>query len=252
MLCITKSRTQLSNWTELNWRLYMQVKRVNPGFSLQEKNFFLLFDFVSKWDWYSTYCNDNFMMYVRLVTLNTLESIISQYKTRKKTTTFKSNGSWTSLVVQWLRLHTSSAGGMGSIPGRGAKSYMPQLKNLYAATKVWKKELVAPLCLTLRIPWTATHQAPLFMEFSRQEYWTGLPFPTPGNLPNPRFEPKSPTLQADSFFFFFLVWILLFILMILRFSHVFACISQKLISISCWVVFHHMDISPFVYSLIFG
>ena len=42
----------------------------------------------------------------------------------------------TSLVVLWLRIHTSNAGGMGSVPGQGAESYMPQLKNLYAATKV--------------------------------------------------------------------------------------------------------------------
>ena len=41
-------------------------------------------------------------------------------------------------------------------------------------------------------------QAPLSMEFSRQEYWSGLPFPSPGYLPNPQIEPKSPTLQADS------------------------------------------------------
>ena len=37
------------------------------------------------------------------------------------------------------------------------------------------------------------------MEFSRQEYWTGLPFPSPGDLPDPGIEPVSPTLQADSF-----------------------------------------------------
>jgi len=36
------------------------------------------------------------------------------------------------------------------------------------------------------------------MEFSRQEYWSGLPFPSPGDLPNPAIEPESPTLQADS------------------------------------------------------
>ena len=41
-------------------------------------------------------------------------------------------------------------------------------------------------------------QAPLFMEFSRQEYCSGLPFPSPGDLPNPGIEPGSPTLQADS------------------------------------------------------
>ena len=40
-------------------------------------------------------------------------------------------------------------------------------------------------------------QAPLSMEFSRQEYWSGLPFPSPGDLPNPGIELRSPTLQAD-------------------------------------------------------
>ena len=39
--------------------------------------------------------------------------------------------------------------------------------------------------------WTVTHQAPLFMEFSGQEYWSGLPFPTPGNLSIPGIEPAS-------------------------------------------------------------
>ena len=47
-------------------------------------------------------------------------------------------------------------------------------------------------------PWTVAHQAPPSMEFSRQEYWSGLPFPSPGNLPNPGFEPGSPALRADS------------------------------------------------------
>ena len=47
------------------------------------------------------------------------------------------------------------------------------------------------------IPWMATHQAPLSMGFSRQGYWSGLPFPSPGDLPNPRIEPRSPALQAD-------------------------------------------------------
>ena len=41
-------------------------------------------------------------------------------------------------------------------------------------------------------------QAPLSMEFSRQEYWSGLPFPTPGDLPDPGIELESPALQADS------------------------------------------------------
>ena len=46
--------------------------------------------------------------------------------------------------------------------------------------------------------WTVAHQAPLSMEFSRQEYWSGLPCPSLGDLPDPGMEPRSPTLQADT------------------------------------------------------
>ena len=47
-------------------------------------------------------------------------------------------------------------------------------------------------------PWTVAYQAPQSMEFPRQEYWNGLPFPSPGDLPDPGIEPRSPTLQADA------------------------------------------------------
>ena len=47
-------------------------------------------------------------------------------------------------------------------------------------------------------PWTVAHQAPPSMGFSRQDYWSGLPFPSPGDLPNPGTEPRSPALQADT------------------------------------------------------
>ena len=47
-------------------------------------------------------------------------------------------------------------------------------------------------------PRTVARQAPLSMGFSRQEYWSGLPFPSPGDLPNPGIEPGSPALQADA------------------------------------------------------
>ena len=43
-------------------------------------------------------------------------------------------------------------------------------------------------------PWTVAYQAPLSMGFSRQEYWSGLPFPSPGDLPNPGIKPRSPVL----------------------------------------------------------
>ena len=50
----------------------------------------------------------------------------------------------------------------------------------------------------LATPWTAAHQAPPSMGFSRQQYWSGLPFPSTGDLPDPGLKPRSPTLQVDS------------------------------------------------------
>ena len=47
-------------------------------------------------------------------------------------------------------------------------------------------------------PWTVAHQAPPFMGFFRKEYWSGLPYPSPGDLPDPGIEPRSPTLQANA------------------------------------------------------
>ena len=47
-------------------------------------------------------------------------------------------------------------------------------------------------------PWTVAHQAPPSMEFCRQDYWSGLPFPSPGDLPDPMIEPGCPTLRADA------------------------------------------------------
>ena len=50
----------------------------------------------------------------------------------------------------------------------------------------------------LMTPWTAAHPAPLSMRFFRQGYWSGLPFPAPGDLSNPGIKPRSPALQAES------------------------------------------------------
>ena len=61
--------------------------------------------------------------------------------------------------------------------------------------------LIAKLYLTFVTPGTVAHQAPLSMGFSRQENWRGLPFPSPGYLPDPGIEPSSrvaPALQANS------------------------------------------------------
>ena len=66
---------------------------------------------------------------------------------------------------------------------------------------MYLKNTVSSVCSVVpdsETPWTAAHQAPLSMRFSRQGYWSGLPFPSPGDLPNAGIEPRSPTLQADS------------------------------------------------------
>ena len=54
-------------------------------------------------------------------------------------------------------------------------------------------------CVRLFVtPWTVTYQVPPSMGFSRQKHWSGLPFPSPGDLPDPGIEPRSLALQADS------------------------------------------------------
>ena len=59
------------------------------------------------------------------------------------------------------------------------------------------RTLVTHLCLTLCDPMTVALQAPLSREFSQQEHWSGLPFPSPENLPDPGIEPRYPALHAD-------------------------------------------------------
>ena len=60
-----------------------------------------------------------------------------------------------------------------------------------------KVKSLSRLCLFVT-PWIVAYQASPSMGFFRQEYWSGLPFPSPGNLPDPRIEPGSPALQADT------------------------------------------------------
>ena len=57
---------------------------------------------------------------------------------------------------------------------------------------------VTQSCPTLCDSMDCSHQAPPSMGFSRQKYWSGLPFPSPGDLPDPGIEPRSPALQADT------------------------------------------------------
>ena len=74
---------------------------------------------------------------------------------------------------------------------RGEEGKSSSSRNNSLGVYVCDCVLVAQSCLTFTIPWTISHQAPLSIEFSRQEYWSGLPFPSPGDLPNPGMEPPS-------------------------------------------------------------
>ena len=94
----------------------------------------------------------------------------------------------TSFVIQWLRLCASNAGGAVLTPGSETK--IPHALCAVLSHSVMSDSL-QPCGLKpakLLCPWG----------FSRQEYWSGLPFPFPGDLPKPGIEPGSPTLQADS------------------------------------------------------
>ena len=84
----------------------------------------------------------------------------------------------------------------------GVAQSWTRLKRLSSSSSSSREKVVRVLvtqsCLTLLTSWTVAHQAPLSMDFSRPEYWNRWPFCFPGDLPDPRIKPKSPTLHAAS------------------------------------------------------
>ena len=77
----------------------------------------------------------------------------------------------------------------------------------YFKTTTKKMQLIKPMKVKVKslshvqllaTPWTVAYQDPMSMGFSRQEYWSGLPFPSSGDLPDPGIKPRSPTLWADA------------------------------------------------------
>ena len=103
----------------------------------------------------------------------------------------------------------SQCRGPGFNPCQGTRSYLPQLRVHMTQLKIPAcAPQLRPVCVcvcvcavtqscpTLCDPQTVAHQAPLPIEFSRQEFWSGLPFPSPGDLPNPRIKPASPMSPA--------------------------------------------------------
>ena len=98
----------------------------------------------------------------------------------------------TFLVVQWLGFCASTAGRTGSILGQGSKILHADHGAVCACV-----QSLSRIRLSVSL-WTVVHQTPLSMGFSRQKYWSGLPFPSPGDLPDPGIESGSSTSQADA------------------------------------------------------
>ena len=100
---------------------------------------------------------------------------------------------------------------------------------LLQCMKVKSEREVNQSCPTLATPWTAAHQAPPSMGFPRQEYWSRLPFPTPGDLPNPGIEPTVLTFPAlaGRLFTTTVTWEALLLLLLSCFSRVQLCVIQE-------------------------
>ena len=99
---------------------------------------------------------------------------------------------------------TDSNPGLGRSPGGGNSNpfqYSWLINSMdrgaWWATVQWTVKLLSRVRL-FEIPWTVAYQAPPSMELSRQKYWSGLPFPSSGDLPDLGIEPRSPALQADA------------------------------------------------------
>ena len=98
----------------------------------------------------------------------------------------------------------------GNLPDPGIKPMSlisPALAGRFSTTSATWEALENRTCVCVKslsrvrlfaTMWTVARQAPPSMGFSRQKYWSGLPFPSPGDLPDPGIEPRSPALQADA------------------------------------------------------
>ena len=88
---------------------------------------------------------------------------------------------------------------LGCIDDRKARNKMLACRQGHQFSFLWclvRVKSLSPVRL-FATPWTVAYQDPLSMVFSRQEYWSGLPYPSPGDLPDPGIEPRSPTSPAD-------------------------------------------------------
>ena len=98
-----------------------------------------------------------------------------------------------------VKTSPSNAGGAGSVSGQGAKiphALRPNNQNIIKQKQYFNKFNVLSCVQLFAILWTVAYQAPLSMGFSRQEHWSGLPFPPPEDLSDPRIEPTFPVFLS--------------------------------------------------------
>ena len=123
-------------------------------------------------------------------------------ETGSKTTDIYFLGAWKSKIKMWAGLVSSEASLLGLQTAAFPTDCLP---SLHVGVLIFSDCVYAKLLSRVWLfatPWTVVRQPSLSMGFSRQEYWSGLPFPSPGDLPNPGIEPtylRSPAL-ADGFF----------------------------------------------------
>ena len=101
-----------------------------------------------------------------------------------------------SICQQFGKLSSGHRTGKSQFSFQAQRKAMP--KNVLTTPQLHLPHTLAKSEVTLCDPMDVTYQAPPSMGFSRQEYWSGLPFPSPVDLPNPRIKPGSPALQGDS------------------------------------------------------
>ena len=100
------------------------------------------------------------------------------------------------LIVHSICVDLCNTPPLGSKLPKGLITLCPGFNALFIV--LFEVKLLSRVWL-FEIPWIVAYQDPPSTEFSRQEYWSGLPFPSPGDLSNPRIEPRSSTLQANPF-----------------------------------------------------
>ena len=108
---------------------------------------------------------------------------------------------WVVSGAGWLGLEGGYGGGGGRVllaQLRCGRLVSALMSISLAASPAWKCVSRFSHVRLLVTPWAISCQAPLSMGFSMQEYWSGLPFPSPGDRPDPGLKPESPALQADS------------------------------------------------------